>query len=168
MADLWYAIRSRTGKEIEARDEIEAIGITAWCPTYRTLTKPTKKRKPIEVSRPLLPGYILALVPEGQWHDVKACKGVLGWIAGPEGPMPCRRSTEIDLMRERERLGVYDHCGLEGRLQAGDPLEVLFGPFTGWQVTFRGVVGDKIDGEVEMMGAKRRVLINAQHVKLSR
>lgn len=165
--ERWFAIRTLTGQEITATDHLSQAGIEVWCPMFRTLTKPTKKRKPVEVNRPLLPGYTLATVRSGTWGIVRGCKGVIGWVAGPDGPLPCLRSAEITSMRERERLGTFDHSGLEGRLSKGDPLEVLFGPFAGWRVSFIAVTDNKIEGEVELLGATRRVLINSQHVKLA-
>lgn len=124
----WFAIRTLTGHETKASGELTHAGIEVWCPTFRTLTKPTKKRKPVEVNRPLLPGYTLAIVDPGAWGAVRACKSVIGWVSGQNGPLPCLRPAEINSMRERERLGAFDHTGLEGRLSKGDPLEILFGP----------------------------------------
>lgn len=164
---FWYVIRTRSGREIEVTDELIAEEIEAWCPKYRAKTKPTKKRKPVYVSRPLLPGYIFAKVPWNRWNWIKDVGGVLGWIESEDGPMPCLRAHEIDRIREKEHRGIYNHDGLDW-LKSGDPLEILFGPFAGWCVTFKGVLDGEIDGEVDILGAKRRVKINTQHVRLSK
>ena len=67
----WYAIRTLTRKEVEAEHDLKELGIETWCPMFMTRTKPSKKRKSVEVSRPLIPGYILARVPSGAWTAVR-------------------------------------------------------------------------------------------------
>ena len=162
----WYAIRTLTGKEVEAERDVKELGIEAWCPMYMTQSKPSKKRKSVEVSRPLIPGYILARVPSGAWTAVRELKSAIGWVSNDRGPAPCADAEINDLMR-RDKLGEFNHDGIEGKLSKGDPLEVLFGPLAGWHVTFVGARGKVVEAEVSFLGSPRKVRVPCHQVRLA-
>lgn len=176
----WFALRAITGKEREAAADVAACGASPWLPSYRTLTKPTKKRKPVEVRRLLLPGYVLAQVEPEHWPDLLAARHVIGWIADMDGsPAPClprregkkgavRVVDEIDRIRREVALGVHDNDALEGQIRPGTVLEILFGHFANRRIKFLATRGTIIEGEIELLGAPRRVRIPAHNVDLSR
>lgn len=162
----WFGIRCLTGKEELADGDLRALGLQTWAPTFRSLTKPRKRKKPVEVLRALIPGYVFAQVPPNMWPRVRAARNIIGWVAGENGPLPIRREVQLQKLRQRIEAGEFDHQGLGPNIRPGSMLEVLFGPMMGWRITFIGMVGKKIEGEIDLMGAPRRVLVNAQHVHL--
>lgn len=166
---LWFAMRVRSGGEEAASEDLEEAGCEVWVPKFKTMTKPTKKRRPTEVMRPLMPGYVFARVPFGGWSSVSQAKSVIGWVAGLDGqPLPCRREAEVRNLREAERLGLHDDDKVEGRIAPGDLLEILFGPFEGFMIRFKAFQGTSVEGDVEIFGRHTRVVIPAHEVKLSR
>lgn len=162
----WFCLRCLTGDEDLAAAEVEALGLTVWVPTYRTLTKPKKRKRAVEVSRALLPGYLLARVPHDQWRAVRSARHIIGWVAGQSGPQPILREKPIRELRERVEAGEFNNRGLGPNIKPGTMLEVLFGPFMGWRVSFIGMVGKRIEGEISLMGSPRRVKINPQHINM--
>lgn len=176
----WFALRSITGKEREAAADVASTGATPWLPSYRTLTKPTKKRKPVEVRRFLMPGYVLAQVEPHQWPALATTRHVIGWVADTEGaPLPClprregpkgavRVIDEIDRIRREVAIGLHDNEALEGQIAPGTVLDVLFGLFANRRIKFIATRGTVIEGEIEILGAPRRVRIPAHNVDLSR
>lgn len=164
--ELWYCLRCLTGNEEQAAAEVEALGLTVWLPTYWTLTKPKKRKNPVKVERALLPGYLLAQVPDDQWRVVRSAQHIIGWVAGSSGPLPILREKPIRELRERVEAGEFNNRGLGPNIRPGTMLEVLFGPFMGWRVSFVGMVGKKIEGEINLMGSPRRVKINPLHIDL--
>lgn len=162
----WFGIRCLTGKEVEARNDLEAIGISVCLPTCRTRTWPRKKRVSVIVERPLCPGYVFAFVPPGRWPEVRVCRRVIGWIADDLGPLPIGRPDQLFKLQNAALAGGFDDAAVEGRLKPGDELEILFGPFSGWRVAFMAIRGQTIEGEISMLGAARRVLIPAENIHM--
>lgn len=160
----WFVLRCLTGSEFAADAELRGLGIKTWAPTYRTLSKPRKKRKPVETARPLLPGYILAWVQPEQWPAICTSRQVIAWVADDHGPLPIRMVRQLDAIMERVALGEFDNTGLGPNIKIGTLLEVLFGAFVGQQIKFMGVKGNKIVGEVDMLGGPRSVLLNPLHL----
>lgn len=163
-ATHWFGIRCLTGNEERAEASLQALGLDTWSPTFRTLTKPRKRSRPVEVQRALMPGYVFAKVPDDMWRRVRLARNIIGWVAGSDGPLPIRREVEMQKLRQRIEAGEFDHRGLGPNIKPGTMMEVLFGPMMGWRISFIGVVGKKIEGEINLMGAPRRVLVNPQHI----
>lgn len=171
IASDWYVIRTRTGHEENAEAILKSLGAETWRPTYRTRTKPTKKRKPIDVERELFPSYVLAANMHGLWHRIAEREAIIGWVAGLDGrPLSVHpnRVHQLQSIAERQRIGQFDDAGIEGRLMPGDMLEILFGAFAGYRMAFIGINAQMIEGEIEMLGAKRKVKIPHAEIRLAK
>lgn len=162
----WYGIRCLTGKETAAREELEALGVEVCALTYRTRTWPRKKRASVIVERELCPSYVFAFILPSQWPEVRVCRGVIGWIADDKGPLPVGSPEQLQRLQNAALAGAFDDTGVEGRLQPGDELEILFGPFSGWRVAFMALRGQAIEGEISMLGAARKVRIPASDIHM--
>lgn len=160
----WYVLRTRTGQEELAGSELTALGLTNWAPTYRTLTKPRKRRKPVEIERALMPGYLLAHLQTTDWALIFSAKAIIGWVTDGNGPLPVLRDQQIQELRTRVALGEFNRDGMGPNITRGTLLEVLLGPMTGWRVAFMGMSGRQVEGEVEFLGAPRRIFINPLHI----
>lgn len=165
-ASGWYGIRCLTGKEAEAREELEALGVEVVPLTYRTRTWPRKKRRSVIVERPLCPSYIFAFIQPGQWPQVRACNRVIGWIADDKGPLPVASEDQLRKLQNAASAGAFDDTGVEGRLMPGDELEILFGPLSGWRVAFMALRGQMIEGELSMLGTVRKVRVPASDIHM--
>ncbi|WP_112312428.1 transcription termination/antitermination NusG family protein [Pseudogemmobacter bohemicus] len=162
----WFGIRCLTGKETEAREELEALGVEVIPLTYRTRTWPRKKRRSVIVERPLCPAYVFAFIQPAQWPQVRACNRVIGWIADDKGPLPVASAEQLHKLQNAAAAGAFDDTGIEGRLMPGDELEILFSPLSGWRVAFMALRGQMIEGELSMLGTARKAQIPASDIHM--
>lgn len=56
----WSVFTLRSGNELSACDELVAAGLQAYCPIVKSLTKPKRKEKPIEIVSAAFPGYLFS------------------------------------------------------------------------------------------------------------
>ncbi len=125
----WSVLTSSAGHELTAVSEMMSIGIDAYCPVIKHLTKPKRKSSPIEVIQAAFPGYLFAA--EG-FTDFSATPYLkLSRIhhlrLGDEFCMI--DETEIDRLRSEddERTTIVDD---RVRFAIGDHVRVIGGPLT--------------------------------------
>lgn len=70
---LWAAY-VRTGKEFDAQEECETLGITCHVPRRVDMIRQGKRRRPDPVVKPFLPNYVFIEATPAQWHDLKDTK----------------------------------------------------------------------------------------------
>ena len=72
---LW-ACYVRSGKEFEAQEEAQALGITCHVPRRVDMIRQGKRRRPDPVVKPFLPNYVFCDLTDQQWHAVKSSKHI--------------------------------------------------------------------------------------------
>jgi transcription antitermination factor NusG len=172
MSHQYYAMQTRTGLERKAAAEVAALGITVWCPLSRFKVTPRNQRnpKPVTVTKPLLPGYFFAAVPDDRWHHVQCCDSKPKPFLDPFGvPVPVRKIHELSDLMHREETGEFDKSGedvIDQRFNPGDLLKVMFGQFTDWEVRVVSSAGGIIKATAFMFGADRELELDRRNVRL--
>lgn len=104
----WAIVRSRTRCEDIVERGLRDAGYRTYVPRFRTLTWPHgTQRKPAATMRALFSG--LVFVQDWRGWPKEPISQVIGLMLSPRPGIPCALSgTDIALLMERERLGIYE------------------------------------------------------------
>lgn len=116
-------------------ETINELGGFAVAPRKVEIIRPAKQRRAKVEETPLLGGYFFANLTPHQWHEVndtfrtvqEMCDGA--W----------RRAQEFLAQAEQDyqyRMEQYDAGRRVAEYAPGDPLQILFGIFAGYQASF--------------------------------
>ena len=163
----WSILTVRTRSEMEAASLLTEHGLSVYVPQQKRLITPRRAKRQREVLKPAFPSYLFAQVPLDWWYRIRSVKHVSGWLSGPDHKPLAVPDKVLRRLMEREKMGELDDAKLGMRLQPGDLLEVLFGPFAHMDLFYTHMAKDgRIAGEVEFMGAKRKVAVDRNSVKI--
>lgn len=146
----WYVIHTYSGYENKVKDKIQMIIENQQGQDVFDVRVPMEKYTEVKDNqrmvkeRKMLPGYVLVkmnITPKS-WFLIRNTHGVTGFVGPGSEPVPLTK-REIAQFGVREEK-VYDKI----ELKAGDAVEVIFGPFTG----FAAVV-ESVDEEKRMIKA---------------
>lgn len=164
MTDL-FCLAVLTGREFSAVSELTDAGCReVACPTRRVITGRDKEtRKPIWRDAPLWPGYIFATVPENAWHGVYSAKSVIGPLCSQGEPraLTCASRAAYEATCRACDAGEFDDEAAEQRINIGDRLRVIIGPYSGLEVSVTRKLAHDLEcyAEIEMMGHRPRVVV---------
>lgn len=162
---LWAAY-VRTGKEFDAQEECEALGITCHVPRRVDMIRQGKRRRPDPVVKPFLPNYVFIEATPAQWHDLKDTKLIRTTMGIGEGNARLVHrfiaKVEADYA---ERMAQIEAGQRVDEYSEGDCLQIIAGPFTGQLATFRRIaegagIFPEIVAELELMGQATRVRLD--------
>ena len=101
---IWNIIRVAGARERSVADELRrGLGLHSYHPQEKF--RVTRAARTIEHKRPLMPNYLFVLgIENGTWRDVKATRGVIGWVclAGSDEPASIT-DAELTTIRDLER-----------------------------------------------------------------
>ena len=135
--------------------------------TFLPLKEETKRTqdKFITQMRPLFPGYIFVAldIPQGHWRTVNSTYGITRLVSLGKEPTPVPLDLVSQLMLRCDREGKLLPPKL---LQPGDEVMVTKGPFTDFVATIERIAPDRrVYVLMELMGAKTRVAVSAEHLR---
>lgn len=143
---IWHVIRCVGARERSVADELRrGLGLHSYHPIERI--KVTRAARTIEHKRPLMPCYLFVLgIENGTWRDVKATRGVIGWVclAGSDEPAHVT-DAELTTIRDLER--AYNQAKVDTRraLCVGDRVRINKGPFADMETLLTAVKGAKVE-----------------------
>jgi transcriptional antiterminator NusG len=144
---LWYVLHTKSRFENVVNDGLGKKSIEVFLPKVTVRSKRRDRKVMIRV--PLFPGYLFVktdLAPQSHLEIVKTA-GAVRLIGSKQGPVPVPAET-IDSLKI---MVSGDHAVTTGhRLQKGDKVLVLRGPFTG------------VTGTFTRYGGKGRVIVNIE------
>lgn len=125
----WAVLTSAPGQELQAQSELALLGIDAYCPVIKHMTKPKRKSSPITIIAAAFPGYLFAregftnfsatpLLRASKLHQLRL------------GDNFCTVSEdEIDRMRDGDDERTDTPC--EIKFSVGDHIRIKSGPLVG-------------------------------------
>jgi transcription antitermination factor NusG len=146
MNGVWSIIRTTGLRERSVADELRrGLGLHSYHPVERF--KITRAARTIEHKRPLIPNYLFVLdIAPTVWRDVKATRGVIGWVclAGSDEPASitdAERLKIVDLEHEFNRAKIDIRIR---KLSAGDRVRIDKGPFMSMETLLTTVTGREV------------------------
>ncbi|MGC1342226.1 MAG: transcription termination/antitermination NusG family protein [Candidatus Binataceae bacterium] len=129
----WYLIRTKTGKERWVRDQLRPTVGEVFLPMLRAKV-PRWGRMTMSVG-PLFPCYVFARFEiEACYFDVKYMAGVRGIVSAGADPLAVPEAIVAEI---RRRGGIDDVVEIsEPRLDSGQRVTVVEGPFRGFEAVF--------------------------------
>ncbi|MES0207909.1 hypothetical protein NKJ93_02265 [Mesorhizobium sp. M0028] len=140
----WYVIKPTFRGEFNCAEEMKALGIEHFLPTYArwTLVRHTKGRRR-EIVLPLLPGYLFGRLAGDDFtklHDRRRCRHFDAIVKPLNAPRPVFvDDMAIKQLREKCEAGAFDQGkrrGGDGYI-AGDRILIIDGPLAGAIATFK-------------------------------
>lgn len=154
---LWVCY-VRAGKEFDAQEEAEALGVACYVPRRVDMIRQGKRRRPDPVTRAFLPNYVFVEATDEEWH----------WLRGSKYLRTIRNITEAEarvvhrfLARVeadyQHRMAQIEAGQRVDEYNEGEALEIIAGPLAGMLATFRGIaegagIFPEIIAEAELMG----------------
>jgi transcriptional antiterminator NusG len=144
---LWYVLHTKSRFENVVNDGLGKKSIEVFLPKVTVRSKRRDRKVMIRV--PLFPGYLFVktdLAPQSHLEIVKTV-GAVRLIGSKQGPVPVPAET-IDSLKIM--VSGDHHITTGHRLQKGDKVLVLRGPFAG------------VTGTFTRYGGKGRVIVNIE------
>lgn len=129
MHDKWFAIRTRSNREIVVSDALEGKGYEVLCPRYSNQPSRHKAATAFFRSRrPLFPGYLFCRFNVLARLPILTIPGVVSIVSNGKIPIPLD-DTEVDSLKVlvNSKLPIGPHLFL----QTGDRVRVAQGPLAG-------------------------------------
>ena len=122
----------------------------------------TVRGRRVDCEGPLFPSYVFIQI-ELQWHAARWCPGVIRLVM--DGLQPAKvLDVVIDEIRSRERNGAVEFP--KRRLQHGDRVEILAGPFRGHLAIYAGMSAhERVAVLLQILGGQQRVTLAQRHVE---
>lgn len=142
----WSIIRTTGLRERSVADELRrGLGLHSYHPVEKF--KVTRAARTIEHKRPLMPNYLFVLgIAQTVWHDVKATKGVIGWVclAGSDEPAHVT-DAELTAIRDLEREFNRAKVDTRRSLCVGDRVKITKGAFMDMEAWLTDIKGRNVE-----------------------
>jgi transcriptional antiterminator RfaH len=149
----WAVAQLQPQRERLAVHCLRLEGYETYFPRLRQVRRHNGRK--IESSPPLFPGYAFVLI-ELQWSRCAWAPGVASLIMNGTGPARVPNSV-ISEIQSRERNGLIE---LPSRLQPGDRVRLLYGPFAGHIGLYAGMKPrERIEVLLAILGSAQRVTL---------
>ena len=157
----WYAVRTKTKKEILAKDYYSAIGIEAYAPTYTTKKVWSDRTKKIKVSA--IPGYLFFKLNKIDFDLVNLNPYTTNVVRTSSGEPAVIPPNEIDCLKKY--LSGSEEAN-ESFLTIDDIVSVGSGPFC----SERGVIEKFIQNKalVLLKSLNIKLIISTSNLKLQK
>lgn len=142
-----FFIRASPSKLEETARDVQEMGCEVHIGYHSVLVRKAKWRRWRPEFRPLLPGYILAGIPDQKVREVKEHKHVFSEMVSLSQSVMDR---EVIPFFDRIERGDFNHDGPFGDLKPGEIMNLTGGLFEDMQFSFSRVAdsGEALDGEV--------------------
>lgn len=172
----WYAVYTHLQSEAQADCELRRLGYMTFFPFHRVRLRrkrPGRHAYRVEwVDRPYFPRYTFVAVRQimGTWESIgpaMRAKGVFGVVQSNGEPLEIPIRVMDELMARADEAGLIGEQDLlaRNRLKAGQRVSIEGNtPLSGLLAQVSLDTGKEIRLWVEMLGAKRLVRANPEHV----
>ena len=126
MEKKWFVVYTRPQQEIKMSEQLNAMGITNYCPTITIIKKYSDRKK--KVIKPLLSSYIMVHPEESRRNLVFSCTGIVRYLFFLGKPAVASTS-DIDQMKDHLN-GVYRGFDIT-TLSVGEHHKITDGVFSG-------------------------------------
>jgi transcriptional antiterminator RfaH len=156
----WTAAQLQPRREHLALHMLLQEHFTVYAPKLRE--RRTIRGRPADSEAPLFPGYAFVLI-RLQWHAARWCPGVARLVM--DGLQPAKvADAVIEEIRGRERNGAVELP--KRRLQYGDRVKILAGPFRGHLAMYAGMSGpERVAVLLQILGGQQRVTLAQRDVE---
>jgi transcriptional antiterminator RfaH len=156
----WAVAQLQPNRTALALQMLVQGGFTVYAPKLRERRTIRGRREDSEV--PLFPGYAFVAI-ELQWHAARWCPGVIRLVM--DGLRPAKVSDAvIEEIRSRERNGAVELP--KRRLQYGDRVKILAGPFRGHLAMYAGMsTHERVAVLLQILGGQQRVTIAEEDIE---
>ena len=155
MEKKWFVVYTRPQQELKVAGQLNAMGITNYCPTV-TLVKQYSDRKK-KVIKPLISSYVMVELEENQRNRVFSCSGIVRYLFFLGKPVIVP-ANQINLMQDHLN-GVYKDFKVT-TLSVGDSHTITEGPFSG--VTGKVVETDNTKVKLELTSLGMNITLKKQ------
>jgi transcription termination/antitermination protein NusG len=160
----WYVLHTRSRFESVVNTGLLKKDKEVFLPKIQVRSRRRDRQKMIQV--PLFPGYVFVhtdLNPYSQLDILKTI-GVVRFIGNASGPLPVQRESIESL---RLMISVEREVTTGSRLQKGDRVVVINGPFTGVQGIFNRYRGqNRVVVNIDALGRFAGVEVDEADVEL--
>jgi transcriptional antiterminator RfaH len=156
----WTAAQLQPRREHLALHMLLQEHFTVYAPKLRE--RRTIRGRRADSEAPLFPGYAFVLI-RLQWHAARWCPGVARLVM--DGLQPAKvADAVIEEIRGRERNGAVELP--KRRLQYGDRVKILAGPFRGHLAMYAGMSGpERVAVLLQILGGQQRVTLAQRDVE---
>jgi transcriptional antiterminator RfaH len=156
----WTAAQLQPRRERLALHMLAQENFTVYAPKLRE--RRTIRGRRADSEAPLFPGYAFVLI-RLQWHAARWCPGVVRLVM--DGLQPARvPDVVIEEIRGRERNGAVELP--KRRLQYGDRVKILAGPFRGHLAMYAGMSGcERVAVLLQILGGQQRVTLARRDIE---
>ncbi len=165
----WYVIHTYSGYENKVKDKIEMIIENHQDPDVFDVRVPMEKytevrnNERVVKERKILPGYVLVKmnITPTSWFLIRNTNGVTGFVGPGSEPTPLTA-------REIAQFGVREQMvRKEIHVAPGDRVEIIFGPFAGFEAEVEEVETEKqiIKALINMFGRETSVVLSYDDIQ---
>jgi transcriptional antiterminator RfaH len=150
----WTAAQLEPNRERIALHLLAREDFTVYAPKLRVRRIVRGRHEDREA--PLFPGYCFVWI-ELQWHRARWCPGIRRLVM--DGLQPAKvPDAVIEEIRGRERNGAVEFP--QRRLQYGDRVKILAGPFRGHLAMYAGMSGsERVAVLLQILGGQQRATL---------
>jgi transcription antitermination factor NusG len=161
---IWTILRVSPQREFSVAAELtRGLGLATYAPV--DVVRLSRAGRTFERRLPLMRGYVFAGGIEGlPWSDIKATRGVAGWLTR-DGDVPAfLHQSEIDRIRALEREHNQERSARPSQLGVGSRVRVTQGAFESIESLICAVRGSTATIEVPMLGSTRDIQVPLEYL----
>ena len=147
MEKKWFVVYTRPQQEIKMSEQLNAMGITNYCPTITIIKKYSDRKK--KIIKPLLSSYIMVHLEESSRNLVFSCLGIVRYLFF-QGKPAIVSTSEIDQMKDHLN-GVYRGFNVAS-LNVGEYHTITQGAFSGFSGKVVQTDNKKVKLELASLG----------------
>jgi len=162
----WYVANTFNHRERRAKAEIAKLGFDAFLPIERYRAK-ISSRRTVEKERPLIPQYVFVQfdINKDGWELINRADSIRR-LLDMDGIPRAAPTDFVEGLQNALQIGLFDQTTAHLRMDEGDELEVLDGPFKDFIGTFIGASTKKrVDLLLNIFGRPTRVSFDVDQVR---
>jgi transcription antitermination factor NusG len=161
----FYVVRCASGREKTACELLAGRGIQALAPMTRQFEIVSRKRI-VSTECACWPGYLFVQLADSQWGDLKGLSLVNPQPLTADGEPYVLTAADVAWLEEMARNSPRDPRDRR-RMQAGDAVSIVRGPFSGQRGTVAQRVSNRLRVLVAMLGRMTAVYVDEQQLELA-
>ena len=169
----WYVVRCVSRQERRVVQELEDLGLVAYCPFEIRWAKHAKRKA--SVSRALFPGYVFAVLPDGQSvYQAESIRLVRDIMRSESGSLLQASAASIRGLFLAEIFHTFDETWeppkVKGRRYShrwkrGERVTISRGPFEGYAGEIARTRGARrVELLISVFGRTQEVVVETSHL----
>lgn len=161
----WCVAYTQPGKEIMARQNLEAQGFEVYLPRFRKVRR--HARRIDHVLSPLFPRYLFVAIDTDaqRWRSVNGTRGISYLLSADDMPLPVPGRV-VESLQAQEEDGEIVPVNSLSLLSPGTELQVVDGPFSGQSAKFECMDGSqRVQLLLSFLGRDTRICLPTHAVE---